>query len=275
MAIVKYNPTSPGRRNMTVLDYAEITATKPEKSLTKGIKSTGGRNNAGRITTRFRGGGNKRRYREIDFKRNKDGIPATVKTIEYDPNRTANIALLAYADGEKRYIVAPLGVTVGDVLMSGSKAEPKVGNTLKIKDIPAGLTIHNIEMNPGHGAKIARAAGQYAVLRSKDGKFALIKMPSGEIRQLNPECRATIGQVGNLELMKVKVGKAGKTRYKGRRPHVRGVAMNPVDHPMGGGEGKTSGGGHPVSPWGQLAKGKRTRDKKKTSNRFIVERRKK
>ncbi len=275
MAIVKYNPTSPGRRNMTVLDYAEITATKPEKSLTKGISSTGGRNNAGRITTRFRGGGNKRRYREIDFKRNKDGIPATVKTIEYDPNRTANIALLAYADGEKRYIVAPLGVTVGDVLMSGSKAEPKVGNTLKIKDIPAGLTIHNIEMNPGHGAKIARAAGQYATLRSKDGKFALIKMPSGEIRQLNPECRATIGQVGNLELMKVKVGKAGKTRYKGRRPHVRGVAMNPVDHPMGGGEGKTSGGGHPVSPWGQLAKGKRTRDKKKTSNRFIVERRKK
>ncbi len=275
MAIVKYNPTSPGRRNMTVLDYAEITATKPEKSLTKGISSTGGRNNAGRITTRFRGGGNKRRYREIDFKRNKDGIPATVKTIEYDPNRTANIALLAYADGEKRYIVAPLGVTVGDVLMSGSKAEPKVGNTLKIKDIPAGLTIHNIEMNPGHGAKIARAAGQYATLRSKDGKFALIKMPSGEIRQLNPECRATIGQVGNLELMKVKVGKAGKTRYKGKRPHVRGVAMNPVDHPMGGGEGKTSGGGHPVSPWGQLAKGKRTRDKKKTSNRFIVERRKK
>ncbi len=275
MAIVKYNPTSPGRRNMTVLDYAEITATKPEKSLTKGISSTGGRNNAGRITTRFRGGGNKRRYREIDFKRNKDGIPATVKTIEYDPNRTANIALLAYADGEKRYIVAPLGVTVGDVLMSGSKAEPKVGNSLKIKDIPAGLTIHNIEMNPGHGAKIARAAGQYATLRSKDGKFALIKMPSGEIRQLNPECRATIGQVGNLELMKVKVGKAGKTRYKGKRPHVRGVAMNPVDHPMGGGEGKTSGGGHPVSPWGQLAKGKRTRDKKKTSNRFIVERRKK
>jgi len=275
MAIKTYNPITPSRRNMTVSDYAEITKTSPEKNLTKGKKSTGGRNNLGRITTRFRGGGNKRRYRMIDFKRNKDGIPATVKSIEYDPNRTANIALLFYADGEKAYIIAPVGVKVGDKLMSGPKAEIKPGNCMKLKDMPIGTTIHNIEMQAGRGAKLARAAGQSAVLRGREEKYAMIKMPSGEIRQLTIECKATIGQVGNLEHGKINLGKAGKKRYQGKRPHVRGVAMNPVDHPMGGGEGKSSGGGHPQSPWGQLAKGKRTRKRSKASSKFIIERRKK
>jgi large subunit ribosomal protein L2 len=260
---------------MTVSDYAEITKTSPEKTLTKGKKSTGGRNNLGRVTTRFRGGGNKRRYRMIDFKRNKDGIPATVKSIEYDPNRTAHIALLFYADGEKTYILAPVGVKVGDKLMSGPKAEIKPGNCMKLKDMPIGTTIHNIEMQAGRGAKLARAAGQSAVLRGREEKYAMIKMPSGEIRQLTIECKATIGQVGNLEHSKINLGKAGKKRYQGKRPHVRGVAMNPVDHPMGGGEGKSSGGGHPQSPWGQLAKGKRTRKRSKASTKFIIERRKK
>jgi large subunit ribosomal protein L2 len=275
MAIKKYNPFTPSRRNMTVSDYAEITKTTPEKKLTKGTKSTGGRNNLGRITTRFRGGGNKRRYRQIDFKRNKDGIAATVKSIEYDPNRTANIALLFYADGEKAYILATVGMKVGDTVMSGPKAEIKSGNCMKLKEMPIGSTIHNIEMHAGRGAKLARSAGQSAVLRAREEKYAMIKMPSGEIRQLNVECKATLGQVGNLEHMKINLGKAGKNRYKGRRPHVRGVAMNPVDHPMGGGEGKSSGGGHPQSPWGQLAKGKRTRKRSKASSKFIIERRKK
>jgi len=275
MAIKKYNPFTPSRRNMTVSDYAEITTTTPEKKLTKGTKSTGGRNNLGRITTRFRGGGNKRRFRQIDFKRNKDGIPATVKSIEYDPNRTANIALLFYADGEKSYILATVGMKVGDKVMSGSKAEIKSGNCMKLKDMPIGSTIHNIEMQAGRGAKLARSAGQSAVLRAREEKYAMIKMPSGEIRQLTVECKATLGQVGNLEHMKINLGKAGKKRYKGKRPHVRGVAMNPVDHPMGGGEGKSSGGGHPQSPWGQLAKGKRTRKRSKASSKFIIERRKK
>ncbi len=275
MAIKKYNPFTPSRRNMTVSDYAEITTTTPEKKLTKGTKSTGGRNNLGRITTRFRGGGNKRRFRQIDFKRNKDGIPATVKSIEYDPNRTANIALLFYADGEKSYILATVGMKVGDTVMSGPKAEIKSGNCMKLKDMPIGSTIHNIEMQAGRGAKLARSAGQSAVLRAREEKYAMIKMPSGEIRQLTVECKATLGQVGNLEHMKINLGKAGKKRYKGKRPHVRGVAMNPVDHPMGGGEGKSSGGGHPQSPWGQLAKGKRTRKRSKASSKFIIERRKK
>ena len=275
MAIKKYKPTTPGRRDMTVLDYAEITKNGPEKSLTKGKKSTGGRNNNGRITTRFRGGGAKRRYRDIDFKRDKDGIPATVKSIEYDPNRSANIALIAYADGEKRYILAPIGVTVGTKLMSGEKAEIKPGNALKLKDIPIGMELHNLEMRPGGGAKLVRSAGQVAVLRAREDKYAQVKLPSGEIRMINVECRATLGQVGNLEYMKVKLGKAGRRRHMGFRPHVRGVAMNPVDHPMGGGEGKTSGGGHPMSPWGQLSKGKKTRNKHKASDKFIVERRKK
>jgi large subunit ribosomal protein L2 len=275
MAIKSYKPTSPSRRNMTVSDFAEITRSAPEKSLTKGKKATGGRNNAGRITTRFRGAGNKRRYRMIDFMRSKDGIPATVKSIEYDPNRTANIALLFYADGEKAYILAPIGLKVGDTVMNGAKAELKPGNCLKLKDIPVGLSVHNIEMQAGCGAKLVRSAGQSAVLRAKEDKYARIKLPSGEVRLINVECRATIGQVGNVEHMNLSMGKAGKKRYQGKRPHVRGVAMNPVDHPMGGGEGKTSGGGHPVSPWGVPAKGKKTRNRRKASNKFIIERRKK
>ena len=276
MAIKSFHPTSPSRRGMTVLDYSsELTASKPEKSLVKGKKSSGGRNNYGRVTTRFRGAGNKRRYREIDFMRNLDGVPAKVLTIEYDPNRTANIALIMYNGGIKKYILAPVGLKVGDVIMNGPKADIKPGNCLAIKDIPVGVTIHNIEMQPGRGAKLVRSAGQTAVLRGKEERYAQVKLPSGEVRMININCRATIGQVGNLDHMNVKLGKAGKKRYLGFRPHVRGVVMNPVDHPMGGGEGRTSGGGHPVSPWGQLAKGKKTRHPKKTSSKFIVERRKK
>ena len=275
MAVKSYNPTTASRRNMTVSDFSEITATSPLKSLTKGKNSTGGRNSYGRVTTRFRGAGNKRRYRMIDFMRAKDGIPAKVVSIEYDPNRTARIALLAYADGEKAYILAPNGLQVGQTVMNGSKAELKPGNCLKIKDIPVGVSIHNIEMLPGQGAKLVRSAGQSAVLRGKEEVYAQIKLPSGEVRMINVECKATIGVVGNEEHMNIKLGKAGKKRYMGKRPHVRGVAMNPIDHPMGGGEGRSSGGGHPVSPWGQLAKGKRTRYPKKTSGKFIVERRKK
>ena len=276
MAVKSFRPTTASRRNMTVLDYkSEITATAPEKSLVKGKKSSGGRNNYGRITTRFRGAGNKRRYREIDFQRQLDGVPARVMTIEYDPNRSANIALVMYVGGIKKYIIAPAGLKVGDEIMNGPKAELKNGNCLAIKDIPVGVTIHNIELQPGCGAKLVRTAGQSAVLRGKDERYAQVKLPSGEVRMINVNCRATIGQVGNVDHMNVKLGKAGKKRYMGFRPHVRGVVMNPVDHPMGGGEGRTSGGGHPVSPWGQLAKGKKTRHPKKTSNRFIVERRKK
>ena len=275
MAVKSYNPTTASRRNMTVSDFSEITATSPLKSLTKGKNSTGGRNSYGRVTTRFRGAGNKRRYRMIDFMRAKDGVPAKVVSIEYDPNRTARIALLAYADGEKAYILAPNGLQVGQTVMNGPKAELKPGNCLKIKDIPVGVSIHNIEMLPGQGAKLVRSAGQSAVLRGKEEMYAQIKLPSGEVRMINVECKATIGVVGNEEHMNIKLGKAGKKRYMGKRPHVRGVAMNPIDHPMGGGEGRSSGGGHPVSPWGQLAKGKRTRYPKKTSGKFIVERRKK
>ena len=275
MAIKSYNPTTPSLRNMSTLDNSALSAVAPEKSLTRGKKSTGGRNNAGRITTRFRGAGNKRRYRAVDFFRKKDGVPATVKTIEYDPNRTANIALIVYADGEKSYIVAPNGLKVGDKVMNGPKAELKPGNCLCIKDIPVGIDICCIELTPGCGAKLARSAGQVATLRGKEESYAQIKLPSGEVRMVHVECKATIGVVGNEEHMNVKLGKAGKKRYMGKRPHVRGVAMNPIDHPMGGGEGRSSGGGHPVSPWGQLAKGKKTRHPKKTSNRFIVERRKK
>ncbi len=276
MAVKSFNPVTPSRRHMTVMDYSStITATKPEKSLIKGKRSTGGRNNSGRVTVRFRGAGNKRRYRMIDFKRANEGVPAKVVTIEYDPNRTANIALLQYADGSKSYILAPLGLKVGDVVMNGSKAELKPGNSMKLKDIPVGISVCCIEMAPGSGAKLARSAGQVAVIRGKDETYIQVKLPSGEVRMLHKDCRAMIGQVGNLEQMNVKLGKAGKKRYCGFRPHVRGVAMNPVDHPMGGGEGRTSGGGHPVSPWGTPAKGKRTRDPRKNSKRFIVERRKK
>ncbi len=276
MAIKSFRPTSPSRRGMAVLDYSsELTASEPEKRLVRGKVSTGGRNNYGRITTRFRGAGNKRRYREIDFRRSLDDVPAKVLTIEYDPNRTANIALVMYRGGIKKYILAPVGLKVGDVIMNGAKADIKTGNCLPLKNIPVGVEIHNIEMQPGCGAKLVRSAGQTAVVRGKDEKYAQVKLPSGEVRMININCRATVGQVGNLDYMNVKLGKAGKKRYLGFRPHVRGVVMNPVDHPMGGGEGRTSGGGHPVSPWGQLAKGKKTRHPKKTSNKFIVERRKK
>ena len=275
MAIKSFNPTTPSRRHMTVLDKSGLSKKGPEKSLTKGISSTGGRNNQGRITTRFRGAGNKRRYRVIDFKRFKEGVPATVISIEYDPNRTANIALIQYEDGEKAYIIAPVGLKAGDKVMNGPKAELKPGNSMKIKDIPVGVDICCIELTPGRGAAIARSAGQVAILRGKEEEYAQIKLPSGEVRMIHVECRAMIGQVGNLDLMNVKLGKAGKKRYKGFRPHVRGVAQNPVDHPMGGGEGRESGGGHPVSPWGKLAKGKRTRNPRKNSKNFIVERRKK
>ena len=275
MPTKSFNPITKSRRYITVLDYAELTRTAPEKSLTKGQKASGGRNNAGRVTSRFRGNGNKRRYRAIDFKRTKDGVPAVVQQIEYDPNRSAFIALLAYADGEKNYILAPEGLKVGQTVLSGEKAEIKPGNALQLRNIPVGLEIHHVELVPGRGAKMVRSAGQVALLRSKDGDYAQVKLPSGEVRLVNLACKATIGQVGNGDHMNVSLGKAGKKRYLGKRPHVRGLAMNPVDHPMGGGEGRTSGGGHPVSPWGQLAKGKKTRCPRKNSKRFIVERRKK
>ena len=275
MALKKYKPVTPGQRFKVISAYDDITTNKPEKSLLAPKHSTGGRNSSGKMTIRYRGGGHKQMYRLIDFKRNKDGVPATVKTIEYDPNRSARIALLFYADGEKRYIVAPHGIKVGQQIVSGSGVAPDLGNCLPVGEIPFGSIIHNIEMRPGQGGKIARSAGSYAQLMSRDGRYAIIKLPSGEVRMIHVNCRAMIGQVGNLDLMNVKMGKAGKKRYKGFRPHVRGVAQNPVDHPMGGGEGRESGGGHPVSPWGKLAKGKRTRNPRKNSKKFIVERRKK
>lgn len=275
MGMKKYNPTSAGRRQMTVSDFSELTRTTSEKSLTCGKRATGGRNNAGRVTTRFRGGGVKRRLRAIDFRRDKDGIPARVAHIEYDPNRSARIALLHYVDGEKRYILAPVGLAQGATVMSGPTAEFTAGNAMKLKDIPVGVMIHAIELVPGKGAAVARAAGQVATLRAKEGEYAQVKLGSGEVRLIHVECRATIGQVGNLEHNSISLGKAGKKRYLGFRPHVRGVAMNPIDHPMGGGEGRTSGGGHPRSPWGQLAKGKKTRNPRKASTKFIIERRKK
>jgi large subunit ribosomal protein L2 len=275
MGIKTYRPTTASRRFISVLDYAEITKTTPEKSLIVGKRSTGGRNCEGHVTMRFRGGGNKRMLRAVDFKRDKDGIPAKVQSVEYDPNRSSFLALLAYTDGEKRSIIQPAGLKVGDTVLSGKDAEIKPGNALKIKDIPVGVEVHNIELHPGRGAKMVRSAGQTAVLRSKDGDYAQIKLPSGEVRKVHVECRATIGQVGNLDHMNVSLGKAGKKRYLGKRPHNRGVVMNPIDHPMGGGEGRSSGGGHPRSPWGQLAKGKKTRKPRKTSSRFIVERRRK
>lgn len=275
MPIKTYRPITKSLRGSSVVDYSELTRETPEKSLTKGKCGTGGRNNNGRITTRFRGSGNKRRYRLVDFRRNKDGVAATVKELEYDPNRSAFIALVVYADGVKSYILAPNGLKVGQTVISGDKGEVQVGNAFKLKNIPLGLQIHNIELVPGKGGILVRSAGQVATLRAKDGDYAQIKLPSGEVRKVNLECKATIGQVGNVDYMNASMGKAGKKRYLGFRPHVRGVAQNPIDHPMGGGEGRSSGGGHPVSPWGQLAKGKRTRHPKKPSTKFIVERRKK
>ena len=275
MAIKSFKPFTKSRRFTTVLDYSELSDVAPEKSLTVGLKKTGGRNNMGRVTTRFRGGGNKRIYRKVDFKRNKFDVTAEVKTIEYDPNRSAFIALIEYADGVKSYILATNGMKVGQIVSNGPNAEIKAGNAMPLRSIPVGTEVHNIEFIPGRGGKMVHAAGQSATLRSKDGEYAQIKLPSGEVRLVHLNCLATIGQVGNLDHMNVSLGKAGKKRYKGFRPHVRGVVQNPVDHPMGGGEGRSSGGGHPVSPWGQLAKGLRTRKPKKPSKKFIVERRSK
>ncbi len=275
MGLKKHKPTTPSRRHMVLSDFADITKSTPERSLVKAKKSKAGRNSAGRVSVRHRGGGHKRRYRLIDFKRDKFGVPAKVAGIEYDPNRSARIALLHYADGEKRYIIAPAGLQVGSSLMSGPDAEPSVGNALPLGKIPVGMNVHNIELVSGKGGQLVRSAGTAAQLMSRETDFANIKMPSGEIRQIRTNCLATIGRVGNVDHDNIVMGKAGRKRWLGIRPTVRGVAMNPVDHPMGGGEGRTSGGGHPQSPWGLLAKGKRTRSKKKQSNKYIVERRKK
>ncbi len=275
MAIKEVKPTSPGRRTQTYSTFEEITRTTPEKSLLRPLVKTGGRNNQGRITTRFRGGGHKRQYRLIDFKRNKLDIPAKVFSIEYDPNRSARIALLHYADGEKRYIMAPQHLKVGDTVISSDKADIKPGNTLSLKFIPLGSLVHNVEMKPGKGGQIARSAGNAAEVMAKDGNYALLKLPSGETRRILATCRATIGQVGNIDHNRISLGKAGRKRWLGLRPHVRGVAMNPVDHPLGGGEGRSSGGRHPVSPWGMPTKGFKTRKKSKPSNKFIVKHRNK
>ena len=275
MAIKKVKPTSHGRRFQTYSSFEEITRTKPEKSLLRSIKRTGGRNANGRMTARHRGGGNKRFYRIIDFKRDKDGIPAKVATIEYDPNRSARIALLHYADGEKRYILAPAKVSVGDTLMSGADVDIRVGNCLPLRNIPLGTHIHNIELQTGRGGQIVKSAGAFAQLMAKEGKYATVKLPSGEVRMVLVANRATIGQVGNIDHANISLGKAGRKRHLGRRPRTRAVVMNPVDHPMGGGEGRSSGGRHPCSPWGMPTKGYRTRNKNKQSSRLIVKRRKK
>jgi large subunit ribosomal protein L2 len=271
MALQKRKPTSPGRRFQTVSDFAEITRDTPEKSLLAKKTSTGGRNNYGRKTARHRGGGHKQQYRVIDVKRNKDGVPATVATIEYDPNRTCRIALLHYIDGEKRYIIAPRDLKVGDKVQSGQGAEIRPGNALPMRYIPVGTVVHNVELKPGGGGKMARSAGSSIQLVAKEGDFATLRLPSTEMRRVSIDCRATIGEVGNSEHELIKIGKAGRNRWKGVRPQTRGVAMNPVDHPHGGGEGKTSGGRHPVSPWGKPEG--RTRDKTKPSQKLIVRRR--
>lgn len=274
MAIRKIKPTTPGQRGMTVSTFEEITCTTPERSLLEDIKSSGGRNKAGRITVRHRGGGAKRKYRIIDFKRNKDGVPAKVATIEYDPNRSANIALLHYLDGEKRYIIAPLGLTVGDQIVSGEGADIKVGNALKIRNIPVGTMIHCIELLPGKGAQLVRSAGNAAQLMAKEGGYAQVRLPSGEVRRIPMEAKATIGQVGNVDHGNIMLGKAGRTRHKGFRPTVRGSVMNPCDHPHGGGEGKSPvGRPGPVTPWGKPALGYKTRKTKNVNDKFIVRRR--
>ncbi|HOZ14398.1 MAG TPA: 50S ribosomal protein L2 [Tenuifilaceae bacterium] len=274
MAVRKLKPVTPGQRHKIIGTFEEITASKPEKSLLRPLKKTGGRNNQGKMTMRYIGGGHKRRYRLIDFTREREGVAAVVKTIEYDPNRTARIALVEYADGEKRYIVAPSGLQVGQTIMSGRGVAPELGNTLYLAEIPLGTLIHNIELYPGRGACMARSAGSYAQLLAREGKYAIVKLPSGETRMVLTECKATIGSVSNSDHALEKSGKAGRTRWLGRRPRNRGVAMNPVDHPMGGGEGRASGG-HPRSRKGIPAKGYKTRSKKNPSNKFIVERRKK
>jgi len=275
MPVKKYNPTSPGRRFMTVSTFEEITKKEPEKSLLAPLKKKSGRNSYGRITVRHRGGGAKQKYRIIDFKRDKDNIPAKVAAIEYDPNRTARIALLVYADGEKRYIIAPDGLNVGDQVISGPDADIKVGNALPLENIPVGTLIHNIELKPGKGGQLVRAAGNLAQLLAKEGNYAQVRLPSGEVRRINIRCKATIGQVGNVEHENISIGKAGRKRWMGIRPTVRGVVMNPVDHPHGGGEGKSPiGMPSPVTPWGKPTLGYKTRKKNKLSNRLIVKRRK-
>ena len=275
MGIRRYNPTSPGRRGATVSDFAELTpGAKPEKSLLRPKKRTGGRNNQGKTTARFRGGGHKRDYRMIDFRRNKDGIPAKVDSIQYDPNRTARIALLHFVDGEKRYILAPAGLKAGDTVHSGPEAPPSLGNCLPLSKIPIGMDVHNIEMRPGQGGVLCRSAGVSASLAARDADWAQINLPSGEIRRVPATCRATIGSLSNSDNMNIVLGKAGRKRWMGRKPHNRGTAMNPVDHPHGGGEGRTKGGRHPVSPTGKLAKGGSTRKRRKPSSKAIVRRRK-
>jgi large subunit ribosomal protein L2 len=275
MGIKQYRPTSPGRRRGSSLDWAEITRRTPEKSLVEKIAKRSGRNNHGRITSRHRGGGTKTLWRRVDFKRDKDGVPAAVAAVEYDPNRSCNIALLHYRDGEKRYILAPREVTVGSEVLSGEKVEIRAGNCMPIRGIPQGVMVHNIELVPGQGGKIARAAGSYAQVMAKEGRYAHLVMPSGEVRTVRLDCRATIGQVGNLDHANVRLGKAGRNRKRGRRPHVRGVAMNPCDHPLGGGEGRSKGGRSPCSSTGVIAKGGKTRSPRKHSSKYIMRRRKK
>ncbi|HXY39643.1 MAG TPA: 50S ribosomal protein L2 [Vicinamibacteria bacterium] len=273
MALKQYNPTSAGRRFMTTLDFSDLTAKRPERALTEPLKRTGGRNSKGRITIWFRGGGHKRRYRTIDFRRDKLNVPARVAAIEYDPNRSARIALLSYADGDKRYILAPDGLKVGAAVVRSDTADILPGNALPLKAIPAGTMIHNLELRKGRGGQLVRSAGAAAQLVAKEADYAQVKLPSGEVRQVHVDCIATIGQVGNIDHKNVSFGKAGRTRWLGRRPHNRGVSMNPIDHPHGGGEGRTSGGRHPVTPWGKPTKGAKTRNNKRTQ-RFIVKRRK-
>ena len=275
MAMKKYKPTTPTLRYRTVTDFTGLTKKTPEKSLLQPIKKSGGRNNAGRMTMRRMGGGHKRRYRNVDFKRDKFEIPAKIVSVEYDPNRSAFISLLHYRDGEKRYILAPHGIKIGDTVISGQGADIHPGNALPLEKIPTGLFVHNIELIRGRGGQMARSAGSYAQLMAKEGNYALLRLPSGEIRMVRKECYATIGQVSNVDHENVSLGKAGRARWLGRRPKVRGVAMNPIDHPLGGGEGRSSGGRHPVTPWGKPTKGYKTRKKRKSSDRYIVRRRKK
>ncbi len=275
MGIKKLKPSTPGTRFRSNFTFDEITKDKPEKTLVVKLNKSGGRNNHGRITARHIGGGHKRKYRLIDFKRNKPGVPAKVFSIEYDPNRSARIALLQYVDGEKRYILAPNGLKVGDKIVSGPGNDIAIGNSLPLSEMPLGSYVHNVELKPGKGGQLGRSAGTSLQLMAKEGDYAQLKMPSGEVRMVRIDCMATYGEVGNSERENISLGKAGRTRWRGRRPRVRGVAMNPVDHPMGGGEGKSSGGGHPVSPWGQKAKGLKTRRQRKETNRFIIKRRKK
>lgn len=275
MGTKRYSPNTPGLRFLVTPDFAELTTDRPQRSLTEPIKRTGGRNNLGRMTSRRMGGGHKRRYRIIDFRRDKANVPGTVATIEYDPNRTARIALVHYVDGEKRYILAPLGLSVGDSVVASDSADIKPGNALRLGAIPLGQFVHNVELKVGRGGQICRSAGCFAQVMAKEGKYVLLRLPSGELRNVLAECRATIGQVGNLEHENEQLGKAGRSRWLGFRPYVRGTAMNPIDHPHGGGEGRTKGGRHPVTPWGKPTKGYKTRSPKKPTNRFIVKRREK